>query len=68
MSWSFAIFTFINAWCVMLFMAVPLAMRGHDDRARPPYQRIAVINTLAALALTGLLALLINSGWVTLRD
>ncbi len=76
MSLSFAAFTFLNAWCLSLFMVAPFfvtaakSSQKEDYAAAPapmPWRRIIRINTLVALVITAGLALLIKSGIIPIR-
>jgi predicted secreted protein len=77
MSLSFAIFTFLNVWWVMLFMLLPVGIktprtRGEGDYAAAPrphrWKRLFLINSAASLVVTLLIALLVNSGAIPLKD
>jgi predicted secreted protein len=77
MSLSMAIFTFLNAWWVSLFMVLPLSIeRGERDSEleyvaaprRIHWRRILTLTTLLALFFTAALALLIKSGIIPVRD
>ena len=77
MSLSFAIFTFLNVWWVMLFMVLPIGVkapqtRGERDYAAAPkphnWKRIFVINSLASLVVTLVIALMIEQGVIPLKD
>ena len=59
MSWSMAIFTFINAWWIMLFFVLPFRLK---------LRRTFVWNTLLALLVTAGLALIIRSGVIDVRN
>jgi predicted secreted protein len=72
MSLSMAIFTFINAWWILLFAVVPCFVKPaqskdkNDYAAAPapvPWKRILVIDTLLALLVTLVLAMVIASGF-----
>ena len=76
MTLPMAIFTFLTSWCITLFAVLPLGIeRGQHDaemeyKAAPKrirWKRIALINTLLALAVTALLALVIKTGIVPVR-
>jgi predicted secreted protein len=71
MSISMAIFTFINAWWIMLFFILPFMTRPAAQHTRMEYaaapqpirwRKLFVIDTVLSLAVTGILALIINSG------
>ena len=77
MTLSMAIFVFINAWWISLFMVLPASIeRGERDSQleyaaapkRIKWKRILVVTTLLALFFTAALALLIKSGIIPLRD
>lgn len=77
MSLSMAFFTFLNAWWIMLFVVLPLNIEKNTDRTEVEYaaapksinwRRVLWTNTLLAAAVTGLLALVIHSGVIPLRD
>ena len=70
MSLSFAAFTFLNVWWVMLFFVLPFHARPNDTPSQlnyaaapktPRWKRVVKINTVISLAVTVLLALIINS-------
>jgi predicted secreted protein len=77
MSLSLGFFTFLNAWWIMLFFVLPFHIRKNDRDtdiayaaapATPPWRRIIIINTALSLAITAILAVIINSGVFTLGD
>lgn len=77
MSSSMAIFVFLNAWWVSLFIALPMSIeRGEPDSKleyvaapkRIKWMRIIIITTILALIFTGALALLMKSGIIPVRD
>lgn len=64
MSLSLAFFTFLNAWCISIFLVLPFV-----DRTRPiPRKKTLLHITLTAFFLTLLLALIIKSGIVPVRN
>jgi predicted secreted protein len=70
MSISLAIFTFVNAWWISMFIALPFGrVEGQQpdvaykaSPARFNWKKSVVIATVLALVITALLAGLINSG------
>lgn len=76
MSISFAVFTFINAWWVSLFVVLPWSIeRGENNTIeyaaapkRIRWRRVAVATTLLAIFFTAALALVIKSGIIPVRD
>jgi predicted secreted protein len=76
MSFSMAIFTFINVWCVTLFATLPMSIVRGDHQTAMEYQaapkkiiwrRIAIINTIVALIVTAAIALVIKTGIVPVK-
>lgn len=76
MSISLAFFTFLNAWCVSLFLAFPFSIEmgekaeGIDYVAAPKrirWKKLLLIATAIAVAFTLTLALIIKSGIVSVR-
>jgi predicted secreted protein len=77
MTLTFAIFTFINAWAVALFLAFPFSIEmpekaeGVDYVAAPKkihWKKLVVIATVIAALFTLALAIVIKSGIVPLRN
>jgi predicted secreted protein len=82
MTWPFAFFTFLNAWWVMIFVAVPLSIKYASGNERPPgaeegyaaapkvinWKKAVIIASILALAITVALALVIKSGIVPVRN
>ena len=76
MSVSMAIFTFINVWCVTLFVALPLGIIRSTPQTSLEYaaapkkihwRKIFRINTLVAAIVTALIALIIKTGIIPVR-
>lgn len=76
MSISMAIFTFINVWWISLFFVLPLGVEkdGHHLPANyigapknVDWKKKLIQTSLIAAAITGILALIINSGIVQIR-
>ncbi len=72
MNWSMAIFTFINAWWIMLFFVLPFSIQ-HDEGSYggvkiTGWRKKLAINTLLSMLVTAGLALIINGGFFTLRS
>ncbi len=77
MSLTFAIFTFLNAWAVALFLAFPFSIEmpekqeGMDYVAAPKkihWKKMAIIATVIAATFTLTLAIVIKSGIVPVRN
>ncbi|MDE3016533.1 MAG: DUF1467 family protein [Pseudomonadota bacterium] len=77
MSPLMAVFTFIVSWWIMLFFVLPLDIEtlekpGSVEYAAAPksvnWLKKLLLTTILALAVTGLLALVIHSGLIRLRD
>lgn len=77
MSVSMAIFTFINVWCVTLFLALPFGIEtGPRDNTseyeaaprRIDWKKIVVIDTLLSLVITAAIAIIIKTGIVPVRN
>ena len=79
MSWLMAIFVFLNAWWVVLFITLPLGIEPASKNPEPGMEYIAaprrihwrkifIWNTALALGCTALLALVIESGIVPVRE
>jgi predicted secreted protein len=75
MSLSMAVFTFINAWWIMLFFVMPFGVKTAESRNEHEYaaapkainwKKMLAINTVLALLATGGLAWLIHSGLIQL--
>jgi predicted secreted protein len=73
MSLSMAIFTFINAWWIMLFMVLPFGVERPENRDKVEYaaapkavrwKKKFLVAAVLAAAVTALLAVIINSGLV----
>lgn len=71
MSPSMAFFTFLNAWWVCLFVVVPFFVKPAETKAETdyaaapqpvPWKKILLIDSLLALLVTVVLALIIGSG------
>lgn len=76
MSVAMAIFTFINVWCVTLFVTLPMGIsRGEHESAleyeaspkKIYWRRIISLNTVIALVVTATIALIIETGIVPVR-
>jgi predicted secreted protein len=78
MSWLMAIFTFLNAWWITLFVTVPLCIERPRENPADPlvypaaptrihWRRLVRLNTVVAVVATAMLALVINSGIVPVR-
>lgn len=76
MSFAMAVFTFVNVWCVTLFIALPMwIVRGTHSRpeeyqASPKqiyWRKIAVTNSIIALVATAAIALVIETGIVPVK-
>jgi predicted secreted protein len=72
MSPSLAVFTFINAWWILLFVIVPFHVKPSESKAERdyaaapapvPWKRIFLIDALLSLLVTAALALIIHSGY-----
>ena len=77
MSLTMAVFTFIVAWWVLLFIVLPLGIEKADHPGKMEYAaapkrirwgKILFITTLMAVIMTGIIALVIHSGWISVRD
>lgn len=77
MSLSMAVFTFLNVWCVTLFISLPLgivrekhesAMEYEAAPKRIYWRKIAIINTIIAVIVTAALAIIIKTGIVPVRQ
>jgi|GEM_PF-1777803 len=80
MSPTMALFTFINAWFIMMFFVIPFAIerpkhsatRSELDYAAAPtkihWRRFLLINTVLAALATAVLALLVGGGVVPLHN
>lgn len=78
MSLSMALFTFINGWWIMLFFVIPFMIepasqeRDATDYAAAPkriyWKKAVIATTIASAAVTVLLALLMASGWMKMRN
>lgn len=77
MSPAMAVFTFIVSWWIVLFAALPLSIERSENPTKTEYAaspktvrwgRILLITTLLAALVTALIALVIHSGWITVRD
>jgi predicted secreted protein len=80
MSVAFAIFTFVNAWCISLFFFLPGAIVVSEDTpaddplhyAGAPrairWKRALWRCTLCAALITAVLALVIKTGIIPIRD
>ncbi len=77
MSLSFAFFTFLNAWFLMLFFVLPFFVRPAATRSKVEYvaapqalnwKKLILCNTLASITVTALLALIISSNLFVMRD
>lgn len=76
MSISMALFTYLNAWFVSLFFTLPFFARTPRNSEglgyaaapeTPAWRRVLTINSLLALMLTGVLAIVMSSGLISLR-
>lgn len=72
-----ALFTFVNAWWVMLFVALPFATEKNEgsggiEYAAAPrrvyWRKALIIATVLSFLVTGLLAAVIASQLIPLRD
>jgi predicted secreted protein len=77
MSLSMGIFTFVNAWFLMLFFTMPFFVRPALERSKVEYaaapqalrwKKMLITNTVVSLVVTVLLALVMYSGWIPVRD
>jgi len=75
MSVSMALFTFLNAWWVMLFFTLPFGIEPSGEGAsnpaapkQPQWKKKLIITTILAAFVTLALALIIKSGIIPLRD
>ncbi|NBO19208.1 MAG: DUF1467 family protein [Proteobacteria bacterium] len=77
MSLSLGIFTFINAWCVTLFFVMPFFVVRDETAAdsdyaaapkTPKWRRVVLVNSLVALVVTLIVAGVIESGWLSMRE
>lgn len=77
MSFSMGVFTYINAWCVTFFFVMPF-FTVKDEQARqgdyaaapktPRWGRVIVVNSVVALAATLMVAGIVESGWLAMRE
>jgi predicted secreted protein len=81
MSIAFAIFTFINAFCIMAFIAIPFSTKyaEESEESKPAiegyaaapktvhWKKAIIIAVTLALFVTLALALIINSGIIPVR-
>ena len=77
---TFAFFTFLNAWWIMLFVAIPFSTKYEEItekqalegyRAAPKaiyWKKAAIIATILAVLITITLALVIKSGIVPVKN
>ena len=74
---TFAVFTYLIAWWIMLFIVMPFYIHTGEHRSSMEYaaapktirwKRALVVNTLAAAVVTFGLYLLLKSGLVPLRN
>lgn len=77
MSWSFALFVFLNAWCVSLFLAFPFSIEMGEQQSELDYKaapkkiqwkKLLIIATAIAVLFTLTLAIVIKSGIVPVRN
>lgn len=82
MTWPFAFFTFLNAWWIMIFIAVPLSIKYAPESEPPPdmkegyaaapkvinWKKAIIIASVLAFAITVAFALVIKSGIVPVRN
>ena len=77
MSFSMAIITFLNVWWVTLFMVVPFSVRAETNPAATDYvaaprvlrwKKLFIRNTILSLIITLVLAAIIKSGVISIRD
>ena len=76
MTISFAIFTFINVWWITLFAVLPFHARRDEHTGvgykaapqTPNWKKLCLINSAISLAVTGLLALLIQLQVISLKN
>lgn len=76
MSLTMAVFTFIVSWWVVLFAALPMGIetaKTHNavEYAAAPkkirWGKVLLLTTVMAATVTGLIAFLIHSGWISLK-
>jgi predicted secreted protein len=77
MTVSMAIFTYINVWCIALFLALPFCIeRGPAESSRDyigapkriAWKKIVVIDTIMSLVITATIALVIKTGIVPVHN
>ena len=77
MSLSMAIFTFINAWWIMLFFVLPFGIQRPNQHSATEYaaapkpvswKKKFMITSLLAFVVTIVLAVVINSGLINVHD
>jgi|CXWL01.1.fsa_nt_gi predicted secreted protein len=78
---TFAFFTFLNAWWIMLFIAIPFSVKYADESENIPanekyiaapktiyWKKAVIIATILAALITLILALVIKSGIVPMKN
>ncbi len=78
---TFAAFTFLNAWWIMLFIAIPFSVKYADESENIPasekyvaapksiqWKKAIIIATILATLVTLILALVIKSGIVPVKN
>ncbi len=77
MSISMGFFTFLNAWFLMLFFVGPFFVRPAQTHSEVEYaaapqamkwKKLFMTNTIASIVLTLLIALVLHSNFMSLRD
>ncbi len=80
MSWSFAFFTWLNAFWVMMFIAIPFSTEYESPRekensyvyaAAPKkiyWKKVVAIAATLAIIITAMLALVIKSGIIPVKN
>jgi hypothetical protein len=81
MGWSFAFFTFLNAFWIMAFIAIPFSTEyenqgekkgnNYDYAAAPKkiyWKKVVTIAAILAIIITAVLALVIKSGIVPVKN
>ena len=65
MNISMAIFTFLNTWCIALFLVLPFFAK--TDRRPIPWKKIMVVDTIISFIIVAAIALIIKSGIVAVH-
>ena len=77
MTVSFALFTFVNAWWILLFAVLPFytvpsqnptSLEYPAAPKKMPWKKVLLANTLLSAAVTALIALIMASGLIPMRD